>query len=167
MQSEVRRSLPELLQQTSVEALVVRKQGLLLAYLILETESYCERTGAKQSLILDLAVEPKYWGTEIVKRLVSAAAKHSSSCGNRQMSAVVGAHNKRTYMQALHLGFHLHSLTLQVECDSEGLLKQDECSLPISLYQESREGKKDSPLGLPGTWRELRSWRVHHRQVES
>lgn len=91
-----------------------------LGYLMLDLAHEEASTGERQSLIHDLAVEPKHWGRYVVHRLVKRAAQLTHERGLRYMIGEVTADNRRTLVQALRLGFEVERHQIVMQCGSEG-----------------------------------------------
>lgn len=126
-----------------------------LGYLILELYDIESSTGERQSLIYDLAVQPKYWGTQAVRLLVREAARRTAKAGLDFMIGEVSAHNERTYLQALRLGFELERLQIVMACSEEGPKPMPGRPPEERHYAQSRRQKR-SRNRIPGTWKELK-----------
>lgn len=94
--------------------------GRPAGYLLLETDEVEKSTGEPQSAIHDLAVEPDFWGRRVVHLLVESAAKETAGRGLRFMIGEVTASNRRTYLQALRLGFEVERHQIVMHCGPEG-----------------------------------------------
>lgn len=130
-----------------------------LGYLILELFDIEDSTGERQSLIYDLAVHPKYWGTPAVRYLVREAARRTAQAGLQYMIGEVSAHNDRTYLQALRLGFELERFQIVMACSEEGPEPMPGRPEEEKHYAQSRK-KKRSPKRVPGTWQEAKDRRA-------
>lgn len=129
-----------------------------MGYLILELDSIEGSTGERQSLIYDLAVHPKYWGTPAVGYLVREASRRTAHAGLRYMIGEVSAHNDRTYLQALRLGFELERFQIVMACSEDGPTPMPGRPDDEKHYAQSRK-KKRSSKRVPGTWQEARERR--------
>jgi ribosomal protein S18 acetylase RimI-like enzyme len=129
-----------------------------IGYLILELYDIEDSTGERQSLIYDLAVHPKHWGTPAVRYLVREAARRTAKAGLKYMIGEVSAHNDRTYLQALRLGFELERLQIVMACSDEGPEPMPGRPDKEKHYAQSRT-KKHSKKRVPGTYKEAREQR--------
>lgn len=129
-----------------------------VGYLILDLTDIEDSTGERQSLIYDLAVHPRHWGTPAVGHLVREAARRTAKAGLSYMIGEVSAHNDRTYLQALRLGFELERFQIVMACSEEGPEKMPGRSEEEKHYAQSRK-KKRSRKRVPGTWEEAREQR--------
>lgn len=92
------------------------RMGLLL----LQLDESSRLTGESQGQIYSLAVEPKFWGTPAVARLVQEAARVSARHGHKYLVGQVTAANRRTYLKSLRLGFEVEAYELVMACDLNG-----------------------------------------------
>ena len=129
-----------------------------MGYLILELYDIEDSTGERQSLIYDLAVHPKHWGTSAVRHLVNEAARRTAKAGLQYMIGEVSAHNDRTYLQALRLGFELERFQIVMSCSEEGPEPMPGRPESEKHYAQSRK-KKRSRKRVPGTYEEAREQR--------
>ena len=129
-----------------------------MGYLILDLTSIEGSTGERQSLIHDLAVHPKYWGTPAVGHLVREASKRTARAGLKYMIGEVSAHNDRTYLQALRLGFELERFQIVMACSEDGPEKMPGRPDEEKHYAQSRK-KKRVKRRVPGTWNEAKKAR--------
>lgn len=129
-----------------------------IGYLILELGELEGSTGEPQSMIYDLGVHPKYWGTPAVRHLVNEAARRTAKAGLDYMVGEVSAHNERTYLQALRLGFELERFQIVMACNEEGPAPMPGRPDSEKHYLQSRKSKK-SRIRVPGTWDEARQQR--------
>jgi ribosomal protein S18 acetylase RimI-like enzyme len=129
-----------------------------LGYLILELYDIEDSTGERQSLIYDLAVHPKHWGTPAVRYLVNEAARRTARAGLQYMIGEVSAHNDRTYLQALRLGFELERFQIVMGCSEDGPEPMPGRSEDEKHYAQSRKRKR-SKNRVPGTYKEAREQR--------
>lgn len=157
--------IPNLVAQDNILSFVAREpeKQALVGYLLLNTQHFHEGTGEQMTFIVDLYVTPEYWGGSAVKRILNKAAQHTHSLGMRRMIGEVSVHNHRAYIKALRLGFLLDRMKIGAPCGAEGIVAEAEESLVESTYSKSRKGKKQAAFGIPGSWKELRTWRVKHR----
>ena len=95
----------------------LEKMGLL----VLNLSYRSEMTGEHQSLIEDLDVDPRFWGTPAVARLCNRAAQVTAKHHMRYMTGFVAAGNRRTLLKSLRLGFELERYHLVTACDKDGL----------------------------------------------
>lgn len=126
-----------------------------MGYLILDLYDIEDSTGERQSLIYDLAVHPKHWGTPAVRLLVQEAARRTARAGLQYMIGEVSAHNDRTYLQALRLGFELERFQIVMACSHEGPEPMPGRPDSEKQYAQSRR-KKRSKNRVPGTYEEAR-----------
>ena len=129
-----------------------------IGYIVLELRVPDTATGDAQSSIFDLAVHPRYWGTPAVRLLVHEAAKRTAAEGLSFMVGEVTAHNQRTYLQALRLGFELERLHIVMHCSDEGPQPMPGREESEKAYLQSR-GNKSSPAEIPRNWEQLRESR--------
>ncbi len=129
-----------------------------MGYLILELYDIEDSTGERQSLIYDLAVHPKHWGTSAVRLLVQEAARRTAKAGLQYMIGEVSAHNDRTYLQALRLGFELERFQIVMACSEEGPEPMPGRPDSEKQYAQSRS-KKRSKKRVPGTYEDARERR--------
>ena len=129
-----------------------------MGYLILELFCVEDSTGERQSLIYDLAVHPKHWGTSAVRELVREAARRTARAGLQYMIGEVSAHNDRTYLQALRLGFELERFQIVMACSEVGPEPMPGRPDSEKQYAQSRK-KKRSKKRVPGTYEEAREQR--------
>ena len=129
-----------------------------VGYLILELYDIEDSTGERQSLIYDLAVHPRHWGTPAVRYLVREAARRTAKAGLQYMIGEVSAHNDRTYIQALRLGFELERFQIVMACSEDGPEPMPGRPEEQKHYAQSRT-KKGSKKRVPGTYKEAREQR--------
>lgn len=129
-----------------------------MGYLILKLDDIDSSTGDRQSYIFDLAVEPRYWGTPAVRHLVHEAARRTAQAGLTHMSGEITAHNQRTYLQALRLGFELERFQIVMGCSQDGPAPLPSRAESERAYQASR-GKERSSRKVAANWREVRQQR--------
>ncbi len=133
--------------------------GRPLGYLILQLNDVDVSTGDRQSYIFDLAVDERYWGTPAVRHLVHEASRRTAQAGLSHMSGEITAHNQRTYLQALRLGFELERFKIVMGCSLDG-----PASLPTRpeaerAYQASRN-EKGKARRVATNWRDVRQQRA-------
>lgn len=112
-----------------------------MGLLILNLNHTSDATGEKQSLIEDLDVEPRFWGTPAVNRLVHRAAQVTAEHGLTYMVGHVAAGNRRTLLKARRLGFQIERYHLVMGCDPDGpaaLPGRDEAERTHDLSRRSR-----------------------------
>ncbi len=133
-----------------------------LGYLILQLREEEPSTGELQSMIYDLAVSPRYWGTGAVRELVLAACRRTAQEGLPYMVGEVSAHNERTYLQALRLGFELERLRIVMHCSEEGPIPMPGRATQEKAYEDSRRSRQrlEQGIGIPGRWAQVRRWRL-------
>ena len=71
-------------------------------------------------MIEDLDVDPKYWGTPAVNRLVKRAAQVTAENGLPYMVGHVSVGNRRTLLKSLRLGFKIERYHMVMGCDENG-----------------------------------------------
>lgn len=129
-----------------------------MGYLVLQLDDVDGGTGDRQSNIFDLAVDPRYWGTPAVRHLVHEAARRTAQAGLSHMSGEITAHNQRTYLQALRLGFELERFQIVMGCSLDGPAPLPSRPESERAYQASR--KKDrSSREVAKNWRQTRKGR--------
>jgi len=138
----------------------------LMGYLILDLESVEGSTGERQTLIHDLAVHPRYWGTAAVGCLVREAARRTARAGFQYMIGEVSAHNERTFMQALKLGFELERLQIVMSCSEDGPEPMPGRPEEEKHYAKSRAHKHRQP-SIPRTYEQARSFLSRNRSSDS
>lgn len=116
--------------------------GERLGYLMLDLAHEEASTGEKESLIHDLAVEPKHWGRYVVHRLVKRAAQVTHEHGLRFMIGEVTADNRRTLVQALRLGFEVERHQIVMQCGEEGPRPMPGRPDAEKAHERSRRGKR-------------------------
>jgi ribosomal protein S18 acetylase RimI-like enzyme len=162
VQARVRENLRGLEPSEDMTVLIAYRQDneRAIGYLILQLNELDDATGDRQSYIYDLAVEPRYWGTPAVRLLVREAARRTHQAGLHYMSGEISAHNQRTYLQALRLGFELERLKIVMACDESGPAPLPKRPDQQRAYDSSRRkaGRK-SENRLPGSWKEARASR--------
>jgi len=94
--------------------------GERMGVLILNLDHRSDATGEPQSLIEDLDVEPRFWGTPAVGYLVRRAAQVTARHGLRYMVGLVSEGNRRTLVKAKRLGFTVERFHLAMGCTPEG-----------------------------------------------
>lgn len=92
-----------------------------MGFLILTLDVRCAVTGEAMSLIDSLGVDPRFWGTPTVSRLVKRAAQLSHEHGIGLMSAFITSDNRRTMLKALRLGFEIEQAHLAAACGPDGV----------------------------------------------
>lgn len=157
VKARARESVEHLVPDEETEILVAfdEDSGKGMGYLILDLTSIEGSTGERQSLIYDLAVHPKHWGTPAVSYLVREAARRTHRAGLKYMIGEVSAHNDRTYLQALRIGFELERFQIVMACSEKGPEKMPGRPDQEKHYAQSRK-KKRSKKRVPGTWNEAR-----------
>lgn len=140
VQARVRESVKDLEPTEDVVILVAFHQETSkpMGYLILQTDQVDTATGDRQSNIFDLAVHPRHWGTPAVRYLVREAARRTAAAGLEYMAGEVSAHNRRTYLQALRLGFETERYKIVMHCGEEGPLPLPERDPEQRTYDQSR-----------------------------
>ncbi len=140
VQARVRESVKDLEPTEDVLVLVAfsEQTSSPMGYLILQTDQVDAATGDRQSNIFDLAVHPRHWGTPAVRCLVREAAKRTAAAGLLYMAGEVSAHNRRTYLQALRLGFELERYKIVMHCGEDGPLPLPERDPNERAYDQSR-----------------------------
>ncbi len=132
--------------------------GKPIGYLILELNEIDVCTGDRQSYIFDLAVEQRYWGTPAVRHLVHEASRRTAKAGLSHMSGEITAHNQRTYLQALRLGFELERFKIVMGCSEDGPVPIEPRRESERAYQASRS-EKGRNRGVATNWRQVRESR--------
>lgn len=126
-----------------------------VGYLILELNDIDVCTGDRQSYIFDLAVDQRYWGTPAVRHLVHEASRRTAKAGLTHMSGEITAHNQRTYLQALRLGFELERFKIVMGCSEEGPAPLPSRDDSERAYQASRS-ERGRNRRVATNWREVR-----------
>ncbi len=180
--ARARRSLAELRPGPDTAILVAylpepgRPGGRPVGYLILDLHVQEDTTGEPQSAIYDLGVLPNYWGSNAVRELVHAACRRTAREGLQFMVGEISAHNERTYLQALRLGFELERFQIVMRCSPEGPMPMPERAQEQRAYAQSRaeRGRSSSPdserlarTGVPSSWGQLRVWRTVYRRLRA
>lgn len=96
------------------------QESVRMGLLILNLNHTSDATGERQSLIEDLDVEPKFWGSPAVNRLVHRAAQVTAEHGLTYMVGHVAVGNRRTLLKARRLGFQIERYHLVMGCDPDG-----------------------------------------------
>lgn len=91
-----------------------------MGFLVLNLGGQCGMTSEPVSLIDSLGVEPRFWGTPTVSRLVKKAAQVTHQAGIRYMLGFVSEGNRRTLLKAIRLGFEVEQYHLAMACGPEG-----------------------------------------------
>jgi len=91
-----------------------------MGLLILNLDHRSDATGERQSLIEDLDVEPRFWGTAAVSYLVKRAAQVTAENGLEYMVGRVSVGNRRTLLKSLRLGFQIERYHFCMGCDPTG-----------------------------------------------
>lgn len=161
VKARARESIKEIVpdEDTLVLVAVHTESGKAMGYLILELYDVEDSTGERQSLIYDLAVDPKHWGTPAVRYLVNEAARRTAKAGLTYMVGEVSAHNERTYLQALRLGFELERFQIVMACSEQGPEPMPGRPEEEKHYAQTRR-RKGSRHRVAGTWREAREERA-------
>lgn len=94
--------------------------GERMGFLLLNLEHTSDATGEPQTLIEDLDVEPRFWGTPAVSRLVTRAAQVTAENGLRYMVGHVSEGNRRTLLKSRRLGFQVERYHMAMGCTPEG-----------------------------------------------
>lgn len=163
VQARVRENLRDLRPSEVMAILVAFRVDTAkpVGYLILQLDELDQATGDRQSYIYDLAVEPRYWGTPAVRLLVQEAARRTAQAGLSLMAGEISAHNQRTYLQALRLGFELERFKIVMGCSEQGPAPIPPRPEEQRAYQQSRDRKgSGGGLGAPGTYRQARAARA-------
>lgn len=126
-----------------------------VGYLILELNDIDVCTGDRQSYIFDLAVDQRYWGTPAVRHLVHEASRRTAKAGLTHMSGEITAHNQRTYLQALRLGFELERFKIVMGCSEDGPAPLPSRDDSERAYQASRS-ERGRNRRVATNWREVR-----------
>lgn len=165
VQARVRENLRSLVGSDEMAVLVAYRvdNEKPIGYLILQLDEIDHSTGDRQSYIYDLAVEQRYWGTPAVRLLVHAAAKRTAQAGLQMMAGEISAHNQRTYLQALRLGFELERFAIVMHCSEEGPIPMPVRPEDQRAYKASRDKKGREPGGVPGTYESARRMRAAKR----
>jgi ribosomal protein S18 acetylase RimI-like enzyme len=163
VQARVRENLRDLAANDDLAVLVAYRQDNAkpIGYLILQLNELDQGTGDRQSYIFDLAVEPRYWGTPAVRLLVHEAARRTAQAGLQMMAGEITAHNERTYLQALRLGFELERFKIVMNCSESGPVPMPRRPEEQRAYQASRQkkgGRESSKV--PATYRQARQARA-------
>lgn len=169
VQARVRENLRQLAPGEDMAILVAYRQDneRPIGYLILQLDELDQGTGDRQSYIYDLAVEQRYWGTPAVRLLVHEAARRTAQAGLQMMAGEISAHNQRTYLQALRLGFELERFKIVMNCSPNGPVPMPRRPEEQRAYQASREKKRKPGQGVPGTYREAREARQDRERRRS
>jgi ribosomal protein S18 acetylase RimI-like enzyme len=163
VQARVRENLRDLKPSSQLAVLVCFRQDNQkpIGYLILQLDELDQGTGDRQSYIFDLAVEQRYWGTSAVRLLVHAAARRTAEAGLNMMAGEISAHNQRTYLQALRLGFELERFKIVMNCSENGPIPMPVRAEEQRAYQASRAKKGGrAPSRAPGTYKQARDSRA-------
>lgn len=159
IQARVREQLRDLEPNEDLVILIAHEEESEkpVGYLILQLAELDTATGDLQSNVFDLAVLPSHWGTPAVRELVREAARCSARAGRAYMAGEVSAHNQRTYLQALRLGFELERFKIVMHCSEEGPIPMPSRPEEERAYQNSR-GSKDSKnrRRIPSNWNQAR-----------
>ena len=108
-------------EQDHVAMLIAENQeGERMGFLLLNLEHTSDATGEPQSLIEDLDVDPRFWGTPAVNRLVKRAAQVTAEHGLKYMVGHVSEGNRRTLLKSLRLGFQIERYHMVMGCDANG-----------------------------------------------
>lgn len=113
-----------------------------LGYLMLDLSHVEASTGERQSLIHDLAVEPRHWGRYVVHRLVRRASQVTAARGLKYMVGEVTADNRRTLVQALRLGFEVERHQIVMRCGPEGPLPMPGRPAAERAHDRSRDRRR-------------------------
>ena len=165
VQARVRENLRDLAASDEMAILVAYRADNQkpVGYLILQLNELDQATGDRQTYIYDLAVDQRFWGTSAVRLLVHAAARRTAEVGLQMMAGEISAHNERTYLQALRLGFELERYKIVMSCSEEGPVPMPRRPEEQRAYQASRQ-KKGGGLGrVPGTYQAAREARASKR----
>lgn len=162
VQARVRENLRDLTPSDEMAILVAFRTDneRPVGYLILQLNEMDHSTGDRQSYIYDLAVEQRYWGTPAVRLLVHAAAKRTAAAGLQMMAGEISAHNQRTYLQALRLGFELERFAIVMNCSEDGPAPMPRRPEEQRAYKASRDRKGRDAGGVPGTYEAARQMRA-------
>lgn len=158
IQARVREQLRDLEPDEDLVILIayLPDDGRPIGYLILQLAELDTATGDLQSNVFDLAVLPSYWGTPAVRELVREAARRSARAGRPYMAGEVSAHNQRTYLQALRLGFELERFKIVMHCSEDGPVPLPSRAEPERAYDLSRARGRSDNKRLPGNWEQAR-----------
>jgi ribosomal protein S18 acetylase RimI-like enzyme len=163
VQARVRENLRDLEASDDLAVLVAYRldNEKPIGYLMLQLNELDQATGDRQSYIFDLAVDQRYWGTPAVRLLVNEAAKRTAAAGLQLMAGEISAHNQRTYLQALRLGFELERFKIVMNCSAEGPIPMPERAHDQRAYQASRKtrGGRESQRA-PATYKQARQARA-------
>lgn len=161
VQARVRENLRELSASDQMAILVAYRKDndRPIGYLILQLNELDQATGDPQSYIFDLAVDQRYWGTPAVRLLVNAAARRTAREGLSMMAGEISAHNQRTYLQSLRLGFELERFKIVMNCSEDGPVPMPSRPPQQRAYDASREKRRRGASGVPATYREAREAR--------
>lgn len=107
-------------REQMVFLLAENEEGERMGLLILNLHHTSDATGERQSLIEDLDVEPRFWGTPAVSRLVHRAAQVTAEHGLTYMVGHIAEGNRRTLLKARRLGFEIERYHMVMGCDSQG-----------------------------------------------
>lgn len=107
-------------QEHMVFLIAVNQDEERMGLLILNLEHHSDATGEPQSLIEDLDVEPRFWGTPAVSRLVKRAAQVTAENGLNYMVGHVSVGNRRTLLKSRRLGFKIERYHMVMGCDPNG-----------------------------------------------
>lgn len=112
----------ELMQgEDKVVVLIAENQeGERMGLLLLNLSRRNDATGEKQSFIEDLDVDPRFWGTPAVNRLVKRAAQVTAENGLRYMVGHISEGNRRTLVKAKRLGFQVERYHLAMGVTEAG-----------------------------------------------
>lgn len=148
VQARSRASLEQLWQAEDVEILVaVDQQGQRLGYLILLSHQLEPSTGEAQAVIYDLAVEPRHWGTRVVRELVQEAARRTAAKGLAYLVGEVSADNQRALQKALRLGFQVERHQIVMGCDPTGSAPMPGRPEDQKAHLQSRKKRRIDPGG--------------------
>jgi hypothetical protein len=115
-----------------------------MGFLILNLEHTSDATGERQSLIEDLDVEPRFWGTPAVNRLVKRAAQVTAEHGLPYMVGHVSEGNRRTLLKSLRLGFQVERYHMAMGCTPDGpapMPGRDESERAHDISRKQRRAK--------------------------
>lgn len=119
------------------------QQGERMGLLILNLNHTSDATGERQSLIEDLDVDPAYWGTPAVSRLVHRAAQVTAEHGLQYMVGHIAVGNRRTLLKARRLGFEIERYHMVMGCDSTGSVPLPGRSESEKAHDVSRRSRRD------------------------
>ena len=122
VQSAAEEDFARLLREEDHVAMLiaVNEEGERMGFLLLNLDHTSDATGERQSLIEDLDVDPKYWGTPAVSRLVKRAAQVTAENGLKYMVGRVSEGNRRTLLKSLRLGFTVERYHMVLGASPEG-----------------------------------------------